>query len=1085
MFRRKLIYRLLLLLLIFAFAFIFPLMIRANIAIDSAIETFNQEPGVTGFDPAHLKIAIKDALYDDIIVMSFYTFFIAFLLSMFFSREILLPIRRLFKGAEAIRKGDLNVSLPVMKNDELGEVTKIFNKMARSLKEDTEVLKKKDLYIRTMMDAMWVLDKEDTIVDINPAFTELFGYDKDEVVGMSVYDFLDEENTVIMKYELESNRQKGESSTYQISLLTKDGDPIPVLITGAPIIEAGEVTGKIGVIKDFREQSDLMRKLLESKKNLETIMNSIDDKMLLINRDYTIINANEKAFEAYGYDIIGKQCHSVSHDKAKPCWVVGENCPVQKVLVHGGTWKTIHEHYHENGMERFDEIMASPVKDIDGEIKYVVELVRDVTESKKFEETISKKNRELSTLNEISTIMSSSLKLESIFSDVVAKLVEVLDMEGGGVYLIDEGRKVLDCVYHRGVSEDFISKAGRVRLGEDIPGRVAVTGEGIMISDVSRDYRVERSIVRFSGLRGYCCIPLRGKERILGVICLFSFREHYFSEEEQRILVSVGKMAGIAADNINLYEQVRGLYDQQRKRRIKEQDMFLNLVSSVASSTDIEELALSTIESAKEYFNASASWFALIDESNEITIDVCDGLILNAEERTLPSGAFSIEKAVSISGDYLIVDDIFREKKYYIPEVLTRNNIRTVVSIPVKVGGQVYGVISLFYRNVTIVKDEDMHFLLIVASLLTVSIETADIFEKRIMDRGLAEAVFDSISEGVTTIDPEGYITFANSSAKKILNVVAANMIGRHYADVIPHEDDHDTCPVKQSLHGTSGDSETTIIGPGGEEITLHVSSTPLVDINGKVKGAVQVIRDITKARRMDQMKSELIRSVSHEFRTPLSAIVGMAEMLLAGDVKGERAREYLRTINAEGMRLSNMVSDLLDLSRIENGKNILRDSDIEIRVIIDEVLTNLIMKIEEKDAKIDVEIDEEAIMIHADKDKLKQVMENVLHNALTYSDSKVTITIRVKKVKNYIIIVVRDSGWGMSDEDRAHVGDKFFRGSYADNVKGTGLGIALCKELVQLHHGDLHIDSRLNEGTTVTIKIPLRSVKSAKSNGN
>ncbi|HDZ87677.1 MAG TPA: PAS domain S-box protein, partial [Nitrospirae bacterium] len=787
MFRKKIVYRLFIIFLVFACTFIIPLFIRININMDSVLSKYERVPADVRPNISQLRTDLNYKMFDDIAVMSFYSFFIAFLLSLFFSRKIVLPIRRLSQGAEAVRKGNFDVELPVMFNDELGEVTETFNRMARAIKEDTGELKKKDLYIRAMMDAMCILDAGDMIIDINPAFSKLFGYEKDDIADMSAYDLLDDENALIMRHEVDTSRVKGVSSSNQISIMSKTGENIPALITLSPITGEHQFDGTVMVIKDFREQANLINRLLESKKHLETIMNSIEDKMLLIDREYRIINANRSAFEVYGDDIIGRKCYSVGHDESKPCWTDGGDCPSKQVLENGNIARTIHEHKDRRGVSHYDEIVACPVRDMDGETIYVVELMRDVTESRKYEETISRKNRELATLNEISAMLSSSLKVDTIFAEVVAKLKDILDMDGGGVYLLDEDRKALNCVYHEGVSEDFAQMRGRIRIGEDIPGRVAVTGEGIMVQDVSRDYRIDRSILRFSGIKGYSCSPIRGKEKILGVICLFSFREHFFTEEEQRILMSAGKMAGLAADNINLYEKVKWLFEEQRKRRIREQRVLLEFAAAVSTFTDKRELLVFAVDLVMDYFNSTAAWFALVSDSGEITLDVIKGVEMEDEEKALPKGVYSIENAVAVSGDYLINSDILKEKQYYIPEVITRNSFRTVVSVPVKVSGRVYGVISLLYRRIAFIEEEDLHFLLVVSSILSVSIETADLYEKRIMDRGLAEAVFDSMSEGVCTVNTDGIVTSVNRALVNILNMPAASVVDRHFTDVLPH----------------------------------------------------------------------------------------------------------------------------------------------------------------------------------------------------------------------------------------------------------------------------------------------------------
>jgi GAF domain-containing protein len=165
----------------------------------------------------------------------------------------------------------------------------------------------------------------------------------------------------------------------------------------------------------------------------------------------------------------------------------------------------------------------------------VIELLRDVTERMRDEAEIVRKNMELTVLNSISGILNRSLKPDEIFSKVLDKLIEMLSMDGGGIFFIDESAKEMVCRYHKGISDDSLKTLGRIRLGEDVPGRVAVTGHILTTSDISRDQRIERSMIKHSGIRGYCCFPVKGKERIVGVFCLFSFNPRVFTPEEEKI----------------------------------------------------------------------------------------------------------------------------------------------------------------------------------------------------------------------------------------------------------------------------------------------------------------------------------------------------------------------------------------------------------------------------------------------------------------------------------------------------------------------------------------------------------------------
>jgi two-component system sensor histidine kinase VicK len=245
-----------------------------------------------------------------------------------------------------------------------------------------------------------------------------------------------------------------------------------------------------------------------------------------------------------------------------------------------------------------------------------------------------------------------------------------------------------------------------------------------------------------------------------------------------------------------------------------------------------------------------------------------------------------------------------------------------------------------------------------------------------------------------------------------------------------------------------------------------------VLDAGGAVTGVVSLIRDISRERDIDRMKTEIVRSVSHEFRTPLSAIVGMTEMILEGDLDKQRERQYLQTILSEGMRLSDMVSDLLSIARLESGLETLRPEALDLKALFDELLTSLETAREKKKASMVYNL-QGIITVTADGAKLKQVLLNILDNSLLYAEDGCHIEITARKRENGVEIAVKDNGWGIPEEDLPHLKERFYRGRHGERLKGTGLGLFLCNEIMRLHGGTMEIASELGTGTTVTLILP------------
>ncbi|WP_099188256.1 sensor histidine kinase [Tepidibacter mesophilus] len=219
-------------------------------------------------------------------------------------------------------------------------------------------------------------------------------------------------------------------------------------------------------------------------------------------------------------------------------------------------------------------------------------------------------------------------------------------------------------------------------------------------------------------------------------------------------------------------------------------------------------------------------------------------------------------------------------------------------------------------------------------------------------------------------------------------------------------------------------------------------------------------------------IKNEFISSISHELRTPLTSIQGWSEIMLTGDVDSEEdTKEGLEIIYDESKRLTGLVEELLDFSKFESGKITLDLEKVDVNKLIISVYNYFKKRFKKENINAILDIDENISYIKGDINRLKQVLINIIDNSIKFLDENKIITIKTIYIEEFILIEVQDNGVGISKEDLKNVTDKFYKG---DSKKaGSGIGLAICKEIVSMHKGEFNIDSVEGEGTKVTIKIP------------
>ena len=223
--------------------------------------------------------------------------------------------------------------------------------------------------------------------------------------------------------------------------------------------------------------------------------------------------------------------------------------------------------------------------------------------------------------------------------------------------------------------------------------------------------------------------------------------------------------------------------------------------------------------------------------------------------------------------------------------------------------------------------------------------------------------------------------------------------------------------------------------------------------------------------------QSDLISELVHEIRTPLASINTVTYLLQRDDISGEQRVELVKTIQAETDRLHQMASNYLDVARLESGRIYFQAADFSITDLLDECIGLVAHRAEEESIRIKKQYPNEPIEIEADREKIKQVIVNLLTNAIKYNQEEGIVTVQVERTgDNQITVNISDTGMGMNANDLGHLFERFFRSSQAmQTAEGTGLGLSICKQIVEAHGGTIQVSSEVDVGSTFTFTLPIK----------
>ncbi|MEE8424995.1 MAG: ATP-binding protein, partial [Elusimicrobiota bacterium] len=259
----------------------------------------------------------------------------------------------------------------------------------------------------------------------------------------------------------------------------------------------------------------------------------------------------------------------------------------------------------------------------------------------------------------------------------------------------------------------------------------------------------------------------------------------------------------------------------------------------------------------------------------------------------------------------------------------------------------------------------------------------------------------------------------------------------------------------------------------------FEVMTNPVMQ-NGKLRGSVVVFRDMTRRRRLEDMRREFVANVSHELRTPLASIKGYAETLRRGGIEDEENRlDFVRTIETHADRLTSLVDDLLELAAIESGKETLKPEPLVLTELAKDVIKHLRPLAEPKRVKLVCGVGA-ALRVSADKAALRRVLENLLTNAIKYNREGGEVRIDARADGEKVEINISDTGFGIPDKDLPHLFERFYRVDKARSreLGGTGLGLSIVRHIVENHGGRVWAESVEGKGTSFYLTLPFISEK-------
>ncbi|MFA5526995.1 MAG: ATP-binding protein [Peptostreptococcales bacterium] len=335
------------------------------------------------------------------------------------------------------------------------------------------------------------------------------------------------------------------------------------------------------------------------------------------------------------------------------------------------------------------------------------------------------------------------------------------------------------------------------------------------------------------------------------------------------------------------------------------------------------------------------------------------------------------------------------------------------------------------------------------------------------------ETILTNMADGLIAVGIDGYIIHINPMAKTMLHVADEDIEKNKYDDIISEFNEKLTLKyIKNHM----------AVWEGTEDFEYNHSFftaqyAPFTDENDNNIGIVMIIHDITERQKLENMQKEFVANVSHELKTPLTSIKSYTETLLEGALSDiDVSEQFLKVVDSESDRMTRLVKDLLQLSRLDYQREIWNKVEIDLSFILDIALTKIELTAKQKNQKIHKNYTLSSAMVFADKDRIEQVISNILSNAIKYTQAGGEIHVDLITKEEKAQIIIKDNGMGIPQKDIPRLFDRFYRVDKARSrdLGGTGLGLSIAKQIMTAHAGDILIESVYGEGTSVILILPL-----------
>jgi len=965
----------------------------------------------------------------------------------------------------SISKGIIYLDYTYMPILENGKLKYIFTK----IKEVTKKVEKKhafenqrkqlDVVIENMSDAVYIINSDGHYISSNKASQDLFPFFKIDSSQdlFSNFDFYDLKGNKIPKENSPYYLVKNGSSAENLQLMFKNNDQDYFIgVRGIPILDSsGDLIMGILCISNLTDKVN-KETLIKYQANL---VDEVSDAIISIDDNLIIRSWNKAAELIYGWS---------------PKEAIGENIDVLLQSVYlGVNYREVlklrlvnkQEHYqievvHKSKYNKIINIICTIniLKDTNGNISGSFSTMKDIT--------IQKRADSLSfAMESIRKLIHSTLDFDKIMSKIILEASKAINSETGIVFLREEQNWISK--YSYGLEKDVVDF--EMSPEEELHANLAVESKKtVVINNVFNPKKLLPCNKYCT--RSILIVPLLSEDHVIGVIFFNYYKEaFYFNKTDIDFAENLGSSISMAFRNVKLYEKVcselseRKRLEEELRKQKKQLETIIENISDGISIINSKGQFISYNKSARDSMLPAYKYLKK-DSSSDKNLTIHD---INGED-ILPE---------NLPTDRIMAGQSFKNMRLSI--TMPKNIIQLNVS-----GTPIFDSYGNFSMGVIFTRD------------ITDSLKHEQVLNGRYE---FLIRMLDNLDLPVIRIAcPELEVININQKALNIIKSLGPNvklthqLIGQKILDILKTAN---ASEYYEYINSILKEKKTKYLNSksyliNGKEYYWNIIFEPVLALNGEIQEIIMICIDITNEVNSNiimekslKTQEEFFANISHELKTPLNVIYSAAQLfdLYCKNGSLDRRRDlvskYLNSIMQNSYRLSKLINNIVDLSKIEAGFFDLNLSNNNIVSVVEEIITSVSDYVNSKGLDIIFDTDKEEIIIGCDPEKIERIVLNLLSNAIKFSNQGDKIFVNIIDKSDFIEIYVKDSGIGIGKAHMQSIFERFIQvdKSFTRNAEGTGIGLSLVKSLVELHDGKISVESELGKGSEFKVVLPTK----------